>query len=365
MRKAKRDGQDNSQPPIFGKEKELCWINWIKVLCMFFVYMFHMCEYMRFDDLGLKKFYVPFFVNAFFFTSGYLLFSKQLSCPIVNQSVRGYIHPGGGGYNALKSVINRLIFPTLLFSSFLCFPKKIIRGEAIEFSSFACDTILGGSLWFTCALTVAEVLVILLLSTRVKTIWFYFVASSVLALSSMALVHYNITVMNNVSLPWYYKAGMVSTLWITGGGVLARYEPFFERISRGWLRVPITLLMFYAAYLLSQTADLSVQQGHINMSGFLTIGASIWIVVSFCRLLPDLKLVNFLGRRSLGLYFLSGAIPNTFAAIMVKMGIEMTYGLYIIISVVSFLLACVIVSWMYKFIPFVFDFQKLWTKKGL
>lgn len=63
----------------------------------------------------------------------------------------------------LSNILFRIALPTVIFSTINFFPKKILRGEEIDLWSFAHDTILGGSLWFTCTLTVAELLIFLLL----------------------------------------------------------------------------------------------------------------------------------------------------------------------------------------------------------
>lgn len=44
----------------------------------------------------MSKLYAPWYVNAFFFVSGYLLFWKQLSSPRIDEDRKAYIVTGGG-----------------------------------------------------------------------------------------------------------------------------------------------------------------------------------------------------------------------------------------------------------------------------
>ena len=61
------------------KNKNISWINYVRVICLFFVYFYHAENRANFDFLGrnFDVFYKPFFVNAFFIVSGYVLFKKQ------------------------------------------------------------------------------------------------------------------------------------------------------------------------------------------------------------------------------------------------------------------------------------------------
>lgn len=148
--------------------REIPWINWAKVICLIIVYLDHSLFYLQvYDDFtAVESFYHPFFVNIFFFMSGYLLFRKQLSSETIKISRAQFI--AGEGRTIFLNVLNKIVFPTILFSAIMYFPKKLVRGDEFTMISFAKDTILGGSIWFTCALAVAELLVLVMLLSRQK-----------------------------------------------------------------------------------------------------------------------------------------------------------------------------------------------------
>ena len=107
-------------------KSEINWINALKAICIIFIYVHH-CEFYCEYDLGVfRSFYKPFFTNAFFFVSGYLLFRKQLSADIVKLSVKEWMPTWGGQF--LNNVLFKLIIPTMLFTALTFLPKLMLRG---------------------------------------------------------------------------------------------------------------------------------------------------------------------------------------------------------------------------------------------
>ena len=60
-----------------NKQNDIIWIDWVKFICIFFVYWCHVVQ-LGSNDSPINIPYGFFFVNAFFFVSGYLIFSKQM-----------------------------------------------------------------------------------------------------------------------------------------------------------------------------------------------------------------------------------------------------------------------------------------------
>lgn len=77
--------------------KDLNWINAIKAICIITVYLAHAEVYTDYTIITINNVFRPFYVNAFFIVSGYLLFRKQLSQTVVEQGLRDYIGFHGGG----------------------------------------------------------------------------------------------------------------------------------------------------------------------------------------------------------------------------------------------------------------------------
>ena len=86
-------------------EKSINWINVVKALCIIFVFLRHTGSYYGYSTGLVGEMYIPFYVNAFFFVSGYLLFWKQLSPPRIEENRKTYMLIGGGQNIDAKCVI--------------------------------------------------------------------------------------------------------------------------------------------------------------------------------------------------------------------------------------------------------------------
>ena len=75
--------------------KSINWINALKAICILFVLFRHTENYYGQDMGWFDGLFLPFYVNAFFFVSGYLLFWKQLSEPKITETSNGYLTGGG------------------------------------------------------------------------------------------------------------------------------------------------------------------------------------------------------------------------------------------------------------------------------
>jgi peptidoglycan/LPS O-acetylase OafA/YrhL len=80
--------------------KNINWINAVKAFCIIFVFLRHTGNYYGCSTGIVGDLFIPFYVNAFFFVSGYLLFWKQLSAPRIDEDRKAYMSTGGGWQNS-------------------------------------------------------------------------------------------------------------------------------------------------------------------------------------------------------------------------------------------------------------------------
>ena len=188
--------------------KDINWINALKALCILFVFLRHSENYYG-EDLGwFDSIFLPFYVNAFFFVSGYLLFWKQLSVPRISETRKKYLT--GGGRLLSLNILFRIVIPSIIFAAIEFFPKKLIKGEAITSSDLLIETVGGCTYWFTSALVVAELLFLLLLFTRRKNIWFYAIIAFVLSALGWWLSVTEFSFIEGYgSFPWQFKHGLI------------------------------------------------------------------------------------------------------------------------------------------------------------
>lgn len=342
--------------------KDINWINALKALCILFVFLRHSENYYG-QDLGwFDGLFLPFYVNAFFFVSGYLLFWKQLSAPKITETTKEYLT--GGGRLLASNVLFRIIIPSIIFAAIEFFPKKMIKGDSYSITDLLVETIGGCTYWFTSALVVAEIIILLLLLTRRKNIWFYAIAAFVLSTLGWWLSIKNFSFLEGYSsFPWQYKHGLICMCYLALGGLYWKYETYVRKILKNWMVVILAVVyvagsiafspFLYSGYMTSMEM--------IHPFGVLWSLLASVLMVELCRILPKLKSLTFIGQNSIGFYFMSGAWPIIFSKVA-----------HIIVpgspvwAVLLVFLCCVIISYFVmklftRWLPWLFDFRLLFT----
>lgn len=340
------------------KKVEISWINALKAICIVFIYVHH-SEFYCAHNLGVvRALYKPFFTNAFFFVSGYLLFRKQLSNTVSELNRHDWMSNYGGAF--LKNVLFKLVIPTMLFTAITFAPKLLLRGGEVTWVDGIKTVILGEAYWFTCALVVSEIVLFFVLLTRAKTIWPYLITGVITLLISIALNHFGVRFFDNDSAPWYYKSGLVATLFLALGGLYWKYEDIIDHFFKEWRRIFIVVLLaFYLVIMLyfSDCVKCIITNGTINGLGIVMMLVSTWILVFICKHIPEIRLITYVGRHSIGFYFFCGAIPNILAMLLSRFGLASSITTTLICSLLSIVFACPIVYLVNRYFPFVFDFR--------
>lgn len=111
--------------------RRVFWVDAVKAICMISVYLIHSGIYYDKGEIDYTYVLIPFYVNAFFFVSGYLFFNKyshlsKKECKLkpINECVE-----------MVKGTINivfKLVIPTLLFSSIIYLPKVFFHGNSVS-----------------------------------------------------------------------------------------------------------------------------------------------------------------------------------------------------------------------------------------
>lgn len=72
------------------------WVDSVKAVCIILVFYSHCSIFYGMSIPLMRNVIEPFYVNAFFFVSGYLLLWKQLSSPKIDETRRTFMKPMGG-----------------------------------------------------------------------------------------------------------------------------------------------------------------------------------------------------------------------------------------------------------------------------
>ena len=295
-----------------NQNKNIYWINAVKALSVIAVFFVHCQLYYLRKELSINCWIYPWYVNAFFFVSGYLLFWKQLSFPKIDEDFRTYIM-GGSGKVMIFNIFYRIVIPSIIFSIIEFVPSCLIQGRDINISFALYKTLGGGTYWFTSALVIAELILFICFCTRNRNIWFYVIVSLILGLLGLSIVHLGVL----QSGVWAWRQGLISLIFLSLGGLYWRYERQIDKLIHWWFVIPLFGVFIVLIFFCHNTNPL-ISTLDIQPLGFLTSAISCILLVWLCKRLPNSKQLTFIGQNSLGFYFLSGALPIPIGLLMNK-----------------------------------------------
>lgn len=336
-------------------KQRLYWIDTTKTICIICVYFAH-CVAFTTGNINLVKAVSPFYVNAFFFVSGYLLYKKYLQENIIiNFASQAYI-------NGIKTCIYKIIFPTIIFSSIIYIPKNLFHECSINYSTFALDVLGGCSFWFTSALAIAQLTILTLFLTKIKNIFFYFIATAII----FSTIQYLCDFSSQSALfyfPWFWRTGLIYTFILTLGGIYYTFEKEINLFLHKGGIIAIAIISIYAYFYLYSNDNISFLglSGRCTMLGFIGAISTTLLLIFMIRRCSSHTITNFIGRNSIVFYFLSGAVPNIVAIVLKKIfdGNILLLGTLIVSFATSYLAANII----NKYFPYLMDIRLLKAKK--
>lgn len=250
-------------------------------------------------------------------------------------------------------MLTRIVLPSILFAAIEFFPSSLMQGRGIDMVNFAYKTIGGGTYWFTSALVISEIIVLLLFATRVKNIWFYSAVTLVIGLTGMVLQRgmYGHEI-------WAWHRGIVAVMFLGFGGLYWRYENVISKYSKWY--VTIGLLVLYVVILLCcKNINPNISILSLQPLGIVTTLLSCILLIELCKLLPENKIINYIGQNTLGFYFMSGALPIVVSMLAHKL----LNGSYLAVMladwIICLIMAFIIVKFINRCLPWMFDFKKL------
>ncbi len=335
------------------QRKSIFWINALKALSILIVFFVHCQSYYGYLISAVNQFVYPWYVNAFFFVSGYLLFWKQLSEPRILENHSEYVM--GGGKTLFLNILFRIVVPSIIFSIIEFVPSCLIQRRGIDLGYALYKTIGGGTYWFTSALVVAELILLLLFCMRKRNIWFYVIGSFAMGITSLLIVHFEIF-HNGV---WAWRQGLIALVFLALGGLYWRYEKPIDKLMKWWFIIPLLAVYVAMVILLKGYNDPLISTLKIQPLGFITSAIACLLLVWLCKALPEMKPLTFIGQNSIGFYFMSGALPISLSLITQRL-----LPGYSAVSLLSIWLACVFTAYIAVFVinrwlPWLWDLRKI------
>lgn len=334
--------------------KNINWINAVKALCIIFVFLRHSENYYGLS-LGnnIDNLFSTFYVNGFFLISGYLLFWKQLSTPKILENSSEYI--SGSGKTLFLNVFYRIIIPSTLFSIIEFLPSCLIQGRTIDVGFALYKTIGGGTYWFTSALAVAECLCLLMFISRKGNMWFYTIVCITFGAVGLVIVNQRI-LQNDI---WAWKQGIIAVVFLALGGLYWRYEKAIDKMMRWCIVLPLLLAYVIMVIVYKDFCDPIISTLSIQPLGFVTSAMACLLLIWLCKKIPEVKWISFIGRNSIGFYFMSGALPISISLIVHKTTegyhLWVLFTIWLVCLVVAYVAVEIINGWM----PWLWDLRKM------
>lgn len=161
---------------------------------------------------------------------------------------------------------------------------------------------------------------------------------------------------------WAWRQGLIALVFLAMGGLYWRYEKMVDKLLRWWF----TLLLLFAYVVMvvgfEGYNDPLVSTLTIQPLGFLTSAIACILLVWLCKQLPEISLLSFIGKNSIGFYFMSGALPITFSVVAHKLIPDKSVWMMLLIWITCLIVAYATV-FINRWLPWIWDLRLLSTQK--
>jgi len=261
-----------------------------------------------------------------------------------------------GGVKLFFNIIFRIILPTIIFAAIEYVPNCLIRGRTIDFQNAVYKSVGGGTYWFTSALAISELIILVLLITRKQSMWLYFILCVLIGGTGI----YYQNGLYQVEI-WAWHRGVIAVMILACGGLYWRYEDFIIRWMKGiYIALMIVIYFLLLLYINSKNPNISILS--LQPFGIVTTLLSCVLLIEMCKHLPENKILNYIGQNTLGFYFACGAVP----AVVTPLFHRLTTEKYLLMMLAELFfclaIAYTIVLIINRWLPWMFDLRLLKKK---
>lgn len=288
--------------------KRVAWIDNVKFICIFFVMVSHLdCTPRIF-----RVFFEPFFLAAFYFVSGYVYKNQVSIKEVIQKKARALLIPWFwfGMFNIITSQI-------ISFQEHESLAKELIR-------NFLQIRGLDDRMWFIAALFVAHIPFYFLVkycnrNRRVVITIVMFILSFVYSF----FVDGNLFPWGTNKLPWHLEYIFIINFFMVMG---YEYKNLDEKLAKK-IDEKKNIIIVMCIYILLVVANYI---GKCTISDVFIHAVPMTIILAICgvmlcievsKLIPNNKLISYIGKNTLIYYGLHGKLESIIEAILRKVGI--------------------------------------------
>lgn len=329
---------------MVNSNNNIKWVNIGRALSMLGIYIAHCNFYYLNLNSTTMLFSNLFRVPFFYFISGFLFF----------RSLEKYTHK-----EKFEKIIYKLIWPAIFFPALIWFPKMIAHGNEMSLLIFLKDIFGGISTWFISSIIVGQLL-LLCLTQFTKNIYSIFGITLCCFISAFYL-----TKIDPTPFPWYYKSGLIASLFLTLGGIFYKnYDKLKKYISIPLLIVSGVISIFMHFYTSKEgiyNNIMSAQYENIPLGLFNNL-IGIIFMIQLCHYLPLIKWVEYIGKNSIIFYFFVGGIPLVLGYLAKTFIPFEGYIMTLLVTILSVVIVFPISYIINKYFSWSLDFSKIINK---
>ncbi len=292
--------------------KRIEWVDIVKYICIMWVILCHL----EADTELLSVFYTPFFLNGFFFVSGYVYFHKTGFKPFFIKKIKGLFVPW-----LFFSLFN------ILFSQILSFNEHSSLIDELKWN-FLQIRGLGDGIWFVAALFIAFIPFYFFVGLyeksakqRTDNIVFILIAFILSILSNLYEIFMNPELLpwGTVKLPWHTEYIFVAMFWMFLGYLFRKeYEKVYDenvKIVSAAAVFLVFLVMIYLPFLMGYKL-----QGNIFsiIYSYLTAFLGVFVLIYVSKHITPNRYLLYIGQNTLICFALHGKIFSILQVIIRK-----------------------------------------------
>lgn len=156
---------------------------------------------------------------------------------------------------------------------------------------------------------------------------------------------------------WAWRQGLIALLFLAMGGLYWRYEKSIDKMMHWWFILPTAALYAVVVLLFGNYSNPLISTLAIRPLGFVSGFMACLLIVWLCKKLPEMRLFSFIGKNSIGFYFMSGALPVTLSMVAHKFMAISSVWIMLAVWLACLLFAYVIVLIINRWFPWLWDLR--------
>lgn len=196
--------------------------------------------------------------------------------------------------------------------------------------------------------------------SRVRDIWWYFAGGILLTLLGGWVVgtHFSF-VADQPGFPWMYRQGLLCSVFLGLGGLGWKYEEKIRRWLSPWLLAVASAVYVAVEVGFYHDVRCTLSASSLNLLGVVVSCIGCLLVAALCGWIGRSGFLRFVGRNSIGMYFLSGGVPMVTALLIRRLLPSASLAGLLLVFVLSVGIALAVVKLLAAYAPWVFNLREL------